>query len=217
MPKMTAKVAAVAVALACVLSSSASADPLSLSTAGVACTLDGKLRNSNPLTELGIAQQILDLAGLGAVGPVACVKCYRNSTVFDFEGSLSNPMQQRSGLIVPFGYEYALAKYAAGQNGGDVLFHVPTFSDGESGDRHRNSFGHARHGRGRRVHRGSRLPQYPANFWTTHPTQSAISHLTTFDTASVPDGGSAAALLGSALLAVGLLRRKFSRDYPRRG
>ena len=124
---MTAKVAAVAVALVCVLSSNASANPLSLSTAGVACTLDGKLSNSNPLTELSIAQQILDLVGLGAVGPVACVKCYRNSTVFDFEGSLSNPMQQRSGLIVPFGYEYALAKYAAGRNGGDVLFHVPTF------------------------------------------------------------------------------------------
>ena len=177
---MTARVAAVAVALACVLSSNASADPLTLSTAGVAGTLDGQLGNSNPPTELGIAQDILDLVGLGAVEPVACVECYRNSTVFDYQASLSNPVQHFSSLIVPFGYEYALAKYAGGQNAGYVLFHVPTF--------------------------GSTLPQYPANFWTTNLTQYEISHFTTFDTASVPDGGSAAALLGLALFAVGVLR-----------
>ena len=44
-----------------------------------------------------------------------------------------------------------------------------------------------------------------ANFW---PAEGAISHVAIYGTASVPDSGSTIALLGSALVGVGALRRK---------
>ena len=179
--KLRGLVIAISVALACVVSSNASANPLTLSTPGIVGTLDGKVGDSNPTTELAIAQQILDLVGLGMVSPGACTQCYKTSEVFDYSGTLSNPIQSPDdAFVVPLGYEYVIAKYSGGQHGGYALFHLPTFGS-------------------------NTLPQYPANLWTTNPTKYAISHFTTL---SVPDGGSTVALLGSALFAVGFLRRR---------
>ncbi len=187
--KLSVRTIALAVTFACALSSSASAGPIDYATPGVVGTLDGKLGNSNPSTELTIAQEILDLVGLGAFSPViGTSQYYRASTDFDYSATLSNPLQSLpNAFVVPSGFRYVLAKYD-GENAGYVLFHLPTFGSNE-------------------------LPQYPANFWTTQPDKWAISHFTTFNTtfdiASVPDGGSTVALLGSALFAVGYLRRRF--------
>ena len=184
--RVTTRAARIAVAatFACAVGSGASATPLTLSTAGVVGTLDGKIGNSNPTTELGIAQTLLDFVGLGVVSPATPTQKYRTSLVFDYAATLSNPVQ-RSGLIVPVGYKFALAKYD-GPNGGYVLYHVPTF--------------------------GSTLPQYPANFWTTNPTKWAISHFTTFDAkveiTEVPDGGSTAMLLGVVLCGIAIVSRR---------
>lgn len=171
---------------ACALSSNASADPLdplTYSTPGVVGTFDGMLADSNPSTELAIAQHILDLVGLGVESPAACTQCYRTSEVLDYSATLSNPVQVLGAVYeVSPGPDYVIAKYD-GPNGGYVLFYLPTF--------------------------GHELPQYPHSFWATKPEQYKISHFTTFD--SVPDGGSTVALLGSALFAVGFLRRRFSK------
>ena len=176
-----------ALALACTFTSNAWADPLSLSTAGVVGTLDGKVGDSNEATELAIAQQILDFVGLGYEGPEDCDQCYRTSTVLDYEADLSNPKQgPKDAFVVPDGYDYVLAKYD-GQNAGYVLFNLPKFGS-------------------------NTLPQYPANFWTEDPTKWEVSHYTTFDAenviASVPDGGSAAALLGMALCGMMIVCRR---------
>ena len=186
--KLSVTVFALVGALVCALSSNASADTLTYATPGVVGTLDGQIDNSSPSIELTIAQEILDLVGLGASSPATPTQNYRNSTLFDYSATLSSPVQ-RSGLIVPPGYEYVLAKYD-GQNAGYVLFHVPTF--------------------------GSTLPQYPANFWTSQPTKWAISHFTTFDTttiAEVDDGGATAALLAMALCGLAIAWRRVGILY----
>lgn len=188
--KARARTIALAVIFACALGSNASATPLTLATDGVVGTLDGKLGDSNPTTELAIAQQLLDYVGLGVVAPTACVTCYRTSTVFDYEATLSNPQQSMGGLrVVPAAYDYVLAKYD-GPNAGYVLFYLPKFGS-------------------------HTLPQYPADLWTTNPTKWALSHFTTFDAeveiVEVPDGGSTAALLGVVLCGIGFISRRFAR------
>jgi hypothetical protein len=193
--KMRVRPIALAVTFACALSSNASADPiapLTYSTLGVVGTFDGKLANANESSVMALAQLILDL-GLNAQSPAACIQC-RTSEVVDYSGKLSNPIRTpengdfggSSGqtFIVSSEYEYVIAKYD-GQNGGYVLFHVPTF--------------------------GNELPRYPDIFWTS-TGQYAISNFTTFDSTSVPDGGATAALLGSALFAVGFLRGRFRKS-----
>ena len=186
-------VVAVVLMFACVLISNASASTMTLATPGVVGTLDGKIGNSNPTTELEIAQAILDMVGLGTVSPTGCItpeNCYKSSTVKDYSSTLSNPDQSDQGdFTVDLGFEYVLAKYD-GQQAGYVLFHIPTLGT-------------------------TTLPQYPANLWTDDPTKWAISHHTTFtsegpEVRSVPDGGSTAALLGSILFAVGFVRRRLS-------
>lgn len=192
---MRVRTIALVVTIACASSSNASADPiapLTYSTPGVVGTFDGKLENANESTVMALAQQILDLVGLGVISPAACTQC-KTSEVFDYSGTLSNPIRtpetgdfgDSSGqtFIVSSEYKYVIAKYD-GQNGGYVLFHVPTF--------------------------GNELPRYSDNFWGEKPEQYTISNYTTFDT--VPDGGSAAALFGAALFAVGFLRRRFSKS-----
>src|SRR5436190_18784862 len=122
-------VVAAVLAFGCFLSSNASATTMTLATPGVVGTLDGKIGNSNPTTELQIAQAILDLVGLGAVSPTGCItpaNCYKSSTVKDYSATLSNPDQSDPGdFTVDSGFDYVLAKYA-GQQAGYVLFHIPT-------------------------------------------------------------------------------------------
>src|SRR5688572_1806692 len=108
-------IVAVVLAFTCVASSNASAGPMTLATPGVVGTLDGKIGDSNPTTELGIAQDLLDLVGLGAVSPTGCItpdNCYMSSTVFDYSGTLSNPVQSEMGdTTVNPGFAFVLAKY----------------------------------------------------------------------------------------------------------
>ena len=66
-------IVAAVLGFACVSSSNASADPMTLATPGVVGTLDGKIGSSNETIELGIAQAILDLVGLGTVSPAGCI------------------------------------------------------------------------------------------------------------------------------------------------
>lgn len=191
--KLSMRTLALAIALMCGLRSDASADLLTYATPGVVGTLDGKLGDSNATTELMIAQEILDLVGLGASSPATPTQNYRNSTVFDYSATLSDPLQGPDKVfVVPLGYDYVLAKYD-GQNAGYVLFYLPTFGS-------------------------NTLPQYPANFWTSNPTKWAISHFTTFEAATsiveVPDGGATAALFGSAIVALEFVRRR--RTFTRK-
>jgi VPDSG-CTERM motif len=176
-------VIAITVTVGCAISSNASALPLSYSTPGVVGTLDGKIGNSNPSTELIIAQHILELIGLGTTSLAVGTQYYKNSTASDYSAILSNPVQSSPhAREVPLGIDYVLAKYN-GKNAGYVLFHLPDFGT-------------------------HTLPRYPANLWTTDATKWEISHFTQFDSVSVPDGGTTVAMLTAALCGLGLLRRR---------
>ena len=195
----TIVIGVIIVSFACAFSSRASATPLSLSTTGVVGTLDGKIGNSNPTTELDIAQKILDFVGLGVISPATPTQKYKTSTVFDYAATLSVPSQSSKGaFVVPDGFRFALAKYD-GPNGGYVLYFLPT-----SVPTFMPAFA------------GNTLPRFPADFWTTDPNKWGISHYTTFNAVlptppTVPDGGTTMALFGMALCGVGIFLRRRPR------
>jgi VPDSG-CTERM motif len=83
------------------------------------------------------------------------------------------------------GAEYVLAKYD-GPNAGYVLYYIPDF-DGGSGN----------------------LPEFAFPIWGNEG-QYRVSHITTFGSTSVPDGGATLILLGMALSGLGMARRFIS-------
>jgi hypothetical protein len=182
------KTIAVTFGLALSLAGSAEAvnitNPLSLTHPNVVGVLDGTSANQSA-DETAIAQQILALAQ-GATGTFSPDggTIYAN-TAIDFDDTITDTgdKDETGGTSVPCCFEYVLGKYD-GPGGGYILFYI----GGEA----------------------STIPQFPYNFWTTKE-QLGLSHFTPFneDEGDVfPDGGSTAVLLGSALVAFGMLRRR---------
>lgn len=186
-------VAALGLAFAGAASAVTITSPMSLSQQFIVGIHNGQQGNSNPTTEAGIAQAILDLAQGQTSG------FNQSNTAFDYSGTItligpqvSSGFDGVDGVAVPAGWGGAIAKYD-GPNGGYVLF----------------AFGG----------QASVIPEFPYNFWTTQTDKYQISHytllsgtggLTPTPTGTVPDGGSMIALLGMALGGLELARRKFS-------
>ena len=192
--RRTPIIAAVAFLLASAFAVKASAtslhwtSPLGLNDPGIVGIAKG-LSGDNPGSDaILIAQQILDLGAdfNDYVNPDSTGhnRLYRTSST-DYGGTLTSGGKTNCGSCeIAAGWEYVIAKYD-GPNGGWVLFYLG---------------GNA-----------AALPQYSYGFWGG-PTQYGISDVTVFNAVSVPDGGSTAALLGSALFAVAALRRRFNRQ-----
>lgn len=107
---------------------------------------------------------------------------YYHTGINEFDGAPTNVLV--GGLQTDTsvsGYDWGLAKYD-GDNGGYVLFWLGG------------------------ALASTIVPQYPADIWTTNPTQYAISHLTVFNpsTTNVPDSGATVILMALGLLALGL-------------
>jgi VPDSG-CTERM motif len=180
--------------------SNASALPfLTINDPGVVGAHHGGLENSNETTELLLAQFLLDLIAptSDSNGPAAggnpCditndIGCHATSNT-EYAGNIAAPNQGLSGdLTIDAGFDYALAKYGGGDNGGYVLFYLGGAA--------------------------ATLPIASNTLWGRDNTeQFGFSHYTTFvatDTFDVPDGGATLMLLGAALGGLGLVRRRFN-------
>jgi protein with PEP-CTERM/exosortase system signal len=142
----------------------------------------GGLAGDNPGSDaILIAQHLLDM--FKSTSETYNGRLYETSDT-EYSGILTSGGKTDCGYcVVSAGWQWAIAKYA-GQNAGWILFHL---------------------GGNEAI-----LPQYSYSIWGNNPAQYQISDVTVFDPVRVPDGGSTAALLGSALFALGILRRKFS-------
>jgi len=169
-------------AVVALMSSSAYAAPLTLATPGIVGIFDTTKTNASPSTELIYAQHLLDMVGLGAEDSAfSAPNVYMTSTIFDYSGTLVLGIKNETGgFVVPAGWDYVFAKYD-GPNAGYIFYHLPTWGS-------------------------QTIPQYPYAFWGRGGDYE-LSHFTTFNRSSVPDGGSAALLLGAALMGLAGFRR----------
>jgi hypothetical protein len=182
--------------------SGAVAGTITINDAGVVGIMEGKisgLNGSSVANELIIANEIL------AMG-INQTKLVTNPSGVDCTGGSvdQSPCEYRTGAnpysatlvsgsqgadddrtVNDPGVVYVLAKYD-GPNAGYVLFHLPDFKT-------------------------TTLPLSAYSIWGQNDTQFAFSHYAAFQAASVPDGGSAATLLGSVLVGFAMLRRKVGR------
>jgi hypothetical protein len=121
--------------------------------------------------------------GMGVI-TVADWRIWLTSFTQDYSGDLTAPGVTFDNTgSVPAGYDFALARY----HGVWVLFYL----DGEAAD----------------------LPEFFKFLGKKKKLQIEIKNVTAFSVASVPDGGSAAALLGVALVGLGLVRQ-LARPKP---
>lgn len=151
-------------------------------------TLNGNNPSADPTTEAGLLNQLLSMGANQTITiPVTTGLIYTTGPV-DYNGTVSgaNAIKVDGGVLtVPAGYVgYLMAKYD-GQNAGYVAYAL----DGS----------------------GMTLSQYPANLFTTNPTQYALSHYTIFPSPSVPEGGNVLALLAFGLLTAEGVRQKLLR------
>ena len=187
MKRLTIVAAAVAMMLA--IGARANAAGITVDDPGIVGSVDG-LSGDNPgdiAQMVALAQGILDLT-LGQSVSTVDTRDWQANHVYDYSGTIQTPATSQhfeSGhpFQAPSGYTYALAKYD-GQNAGWVLFYLPTF--------------------------GTTLPEYSYSIWGKDASQYQISSFWVFNPVTAPDGGSTAALLGSALVGFGILRRRFS-------
>ena len=158
---------------------SSNAYALTINDPGVVGAVDGKAGDNTGKDALWLAEGILDLDS-GVTTPWGG-RIWRTSSK-DYSGDLIEPgvLYERT-LVVPSGFDYALAKYS-GKNAGWVLFYVGG--------------------------KATTLPTSSYDIWGSKPGKYEISNFTAFS--SVPDGGSSAALLAATLAGLGLLRRKLT-------
>jgi hypothetical protein len=184
------------------LNTKAYADTLTLNSpdvVGAIGTTSQQPPNSNITTETTISQTLLDQPA-GTSAPPSCTLaeyCYQTSNT-EYSGTLTFAEKvtftgDSSQLIIPDGLDYVLVKYD-GPNAGYVLFYVGAGSTTTA------------------------VPEYSYNIWGKNDQQYQISHWTGFCSTAdcniqfdTPDGGSTVTLLGSALLALGVLARKTRR------
>jgi hypothetical protein len=180
--------------------SNASALPfLTINDPGVVGAHHGALANSNEANELILAQFLLDMiaptsdSNGAAAGGSPCditndIGCHATSNV-EYADNLLAPNQGLSGdFTIDAGFDYALAKYGGGDNGGYVLFYLGGAA--------------------------TTLPTASNTLWGRNNTeQYGFSHYTTFAVPTqfdVPDGGATLMLLGAALGGLGFVRRRFN-------
>jgi hypothetical protein len=189
------------VALAWSFSSNAHA--LTINDTGVVGAIGGQLGNNSLDTNLTYAQALLDM-GANETDPSNCLLttsgCYTTSST-DYSGTIDTTTAiSGTSTTIDASYDYVLAKYD-GPNGGYVLFYLPDY--------------------------GYTIPEYSYSIWYATagkkktPVQDsyALSGWVAFNTVTVcencnplPDGGSTVVLLGSALLGLGFLRRRFGNS-----
>ena len=196
---MTKKLVTIAAAMLAAVSWSTSAYALTLNDAGVVGAFSGEtVENSATTTELIAAQHLLDMA-INSSDPNGCnlagtTTCYRTGSN-DYSGTLTGGTQVQNTTnlttAINAGATYVLAKYD-GPNAGYVLFNIADWIAANNPDD---------------------IPQTSSTIWTNTQEQGyGLSHYTYFGSStSVPDGGSTAALLGSVLVGLGMLRRRFGR------
>ena len=176
--------AAVVVALMC---STAYAAPLTLNSAGVVGTLNGITGSVAPENELIWAQHLLDMLKSDTDNTYAPLSGYATSDT-EYYALLSGGVKvnEATNIVAPAyqGYQYLFAKYD-GQNGGWVLFHLPTWY-GATGSYN--------------------IPVSPYSIWGNEG-QYGVSHYTVYNPGSVPDGGSMAMMFGAALVGLAGFRR----------
>jgi hypothetical protein len=147
--------------------------PLGYNTQGMVGILDGTVGSGqgNSPFELAGAQAVLDLnqGGSGVYTYTANNNTTLNvpisaNTFFDYSGTVNTgqttSMPSAGDRNVPAGWEFVMAKYD-GQEAGYILFYLGGAA--------------------------TTLPLSPANFWTTSPTQFAISGWTAFNPTPVPE------------------------------
>jgi hypothetical protein len=184
-----------AVALLFGFSSSASA--LTINDPGVAGILEGAVA-SNPTNEATISNFILGMSANQTIAAppvngdtVNCSPdqgtCEYKTGINNYNGSVSGGVQvlgTNTLTAAAFASQYILAKYD-GPNAGYVLFSTADWVA---------FFG------------STTLPTNGSTIWDANG--SGLSHYTYFGTRTVPDGGITISLLGTALVGLGLLRRK---------
>ena len=162
-----------AAVLACMFATCTQAAMISVNDPGIAGILWGQAGDTHNM-EASFAQQILDL-GAGITHELQADDHYYSTSSTDYTGTiigLGTPSAV-GATHVDAGWEWVLAKYD-GQEAGYVLFYL----GGAAMD----------------------LPATSADLWlNSNGVGYGISHFTTFNGGSVPDGGSTLALLGAGL------------------
>lgn len=172
----------IALFLACsVFALQSFATALTINSPGVIGTVNGQSGDTQN-GEAALAQYILNLPA-NTVNHVFNGRTYNTSST-EYSGTLLGLGTEFGGgsLNVPAGWQYAFAKYD-GQNAGYVLFSL----NGQA----------------------TTLPAASYSLWGSNENQYALSHFTTFNSASVPDNASTFALLGIGFVALAAFRRKF--------
>ena len=184
-------------ALALLFGFSSSASALTINDPGVAGILEGQVA-SNTTNEATISNFIL---AMGANQTIAAppvngdtVNCSPDQGTCEYKtgnnnynGTVSGGVQVTTTPTVltaaALASEYILAKFD-GPNAGYVLFNTADWLAAGN----------------------TALPSNGSTIWDAQG--SGLSHYTYFGTSTVPDGGITISLLGSALVGLGLLRRK---------
>jgi hypothetical protein len=184
-------------AVALLFGFSSSAVALTINDAGVAGILEGQVA-SNTTNEATISNFILAMSANQVIAAppvngdvVNCSPdqgtCEYKTGVNNFNGSVSGGVQQTTNptvlIAAALTSQYILAKYD-GPNAGYVLFNTAAWLAAGN----------------------TSLPANGSTIWD--PNGSGLSHYTYFGSTSVPDGGITISLLGSALVGLGLLRRR---------
>jgi hypothetical protein len=183
----------VAAGMALAMAVSSSAFALAIIDVGVVGVADG-VAGDNPGNDADdIAQAILDI--VGASTTTTCFspgrECqtgtvdYTDTIITVLGGKTNVPDDGSDPIVIPSGYQYAIAKYD-GQSAGWVLFDLTLYDSGSY-----------------------ELPANSFSIWGKDEESYRMSSFTVFNPISVPDGGSTAVLLGAALLALGAVGRRF--------
>jgi len=175
-------------ALAVVTCFSPQLNALTLNDPGVVGTATGATGAANPTERLSIAQKLLDMtANTSDLAFGNPARDYFTSTT-EYSGTITSSLEVATGsLVVPAGWEYALAKYD-GQNAGYVLFNLAALGT-------------------------STLPEFSYSIWGSNAGQYQLSNFLALNTngsdiPGVPDGGSTLALMGLAFAVLGLVRSR---------
>lgn len=186
-------------AVALLFGFSSSAAALTINDPGVAGLLEGQVA-SNTTNEATISNFILAmLANQTIAAPpvngdtVNCSPdqgtCEYKTGATNYNGTVSGGTQQTTNptvlIAAALNSEWILAKFD-GPNAGYVLFNTAAFLAAGN----------------------TALPANGATIWDAQG--SGLSHYTYFGTRTVPDGGASLLLLGAALGAVGLMRRRMN-------